>query len=89
MSNSKLLAIANGDKVYGIPVTELSYNQAKHAIRFAATTEQWLVENIGEFGKDWFVEQDKEYDSLRLSFKDEQTEMYFKLAWMQRDHESA
>lgn len=89
MSNSKLWDIADGGKIYGIPVEELSYNQAKLAIRFAAKTEPWLNENIGSFGKDWFVEQDKQYDSLRLNFKDEETEMYFKLAWMQRDHDEA
>jgi hypothetical protein len=89
MSNSKLLDIADEGKIYGIPVEHLSYNQAKLAIHFAAKTEPWLLENIGEFGKDWFVSQDLAYDSLRLSFKDEQTEMYFKLAWMQRDHDEA
>lgn len=88
MSDNKLMDMADEGKIYGIPVEELSYNQAKLAIRFASNTEQWLLENIGSFGKDWFVEQDKEFDSLRLKFKDEQTEMYFKLAWMERDHES-
>lgn len=87
MSNSKLLDIADDGMIYGILVENLSYNQAKLAISFAAKTEPWLLENIGEFGKDWFVLQDPAHDSLRLSFKDEQTEMYFKLAWMQRDHD--
>lgn len=88
MSNSKLMDIADRGKIYGISVEDLSYNQAKLAIQFAAKTEPWLIENIGQFGKDWFVVQDKGHDSLRLTFKDEETEMYFKLAWMQREHES-
>ncbi len=87
MSNSKLKDISDDGKIYGIPVEDLSYNQAKVAIRFAMTTEPWLIENIGKFGKDWFVEQDHSHDSLRLQFKDDQTEMYFKLAWMQREHD--
>lgn len=87
MGNSKLRDIADDGKIYGIPIEDLSYNQAKVAIIFAKKTEPWLLENIGNFGKDWFVEQDKAYDSLRLVFKDEQTEMYFKLAWMQREHD--
>ena len=75
-------------KVYGIPVEEMSYKQAQAAWKFAMKTQPWLEENIGKFGEDWFVEIDKEFDSLRLQFKDTETEAYFKLAWMQRDHES-
>lgn len=82
----KLEAIAQDGKVYGIPIEELSYRQARLAIDFSINTHPWLLENIGEFGTDWFVEPDKEYDSLRLQFKDSETETYFKLAWMQRDH---
>lgn len=78
--------LARDGKVYGIPITELSYNQGMAVVRFAASTQQWLEGNIGRFGEEWFVEIDREFDSLRLQFRDAELEAYFKLAWMQRDH---
>ena len=89
MTKKNLGELAKDGKVYGIPIDDLSYNQGMAVIRFASTTQEWIEDNIGEFGKDWFVEIDREYDSLRLQFKDDATETYFKLAWMQRDHDSA
>lgn len=85
---TKFSAYTENGKIYGIPIEELSYNQAKAAYKFAIKTQPWLEENIGKLGVDWFVEIDREFDSLRLQFKDEETETYFKLAWMQRDHET-
>lgn len=86
--SEKFSKITENGKVYGIPVEDLSYNQAKAVYSFAMKTQPWLESNIGEFGKEWFVEVDREFDSLRLQFKDPEIEAYFKLAWMQRDHES-
>jgi hypothetical protein len=57
--------------------------QIMKAIKFNLRTQPWLEENIGEFGIDWFVQLDKEEDSLRLLFKNETDEVTFKLAWMQ------
>lgn len=84
--HSKLSNLANDGKIYGIPISELTYNQGKRVFEFSTKTQPWLEENIGKFGEEWFVEIDKEYDSLRLQFKDGETAAYFKLAWMQRDH---
>lgn len=70
--------------IYGYVFSDLSYKQAMSALRFQKTVEPWLVENIGEFGKTWTVEIDKEYDDLRLQFPDQATETWFQLAWMQR-----
>ena len=75
--------------IYGIPKQDLSYRQFKFATMFAVKVEPWLNENIGVFNVDWFVEADKSADSLRLQFKDDSTETYFKLAWMARDHDTA
>ena len=88
MQYKNLQDLAKDGKVYGIAVGDLSYKQGMAVIRFAATTHEWLEGNIGEFGKEWFVELDREFDSLRLKFKDSETETYFKLAWMQREHET-
>jgi len=68
--------------LYGIPITNMSDQQIYKAMNFSMTVEPWLNANIGEFGKDWFVELDKEFNSLRLYFKDNETEVYFKLAWL-------
>ena len=76
--------ISTNERIYDIPITELSYNQGKLIYEFAKKTQPWLEENIGEFGKDWFVEIDREYDSLRLKFNDIQSETFFKLAFMGR-----
>lgn len=84
----KFSEVTKDGKMYGIPIEELSYKQARAAYVFAIKTQPWLEENIGKLGVEWFVEVDREFDSLRLQFKDEETETYFKLAWMQRDHES-
>ncbi len=89
MFGSKLDKLGVDGKIYGIPISELTYNQGKRVFEFAMKTQPWLEENIGEFGEDWFVEPDREHDSLRLQFKDAETEAYFKLAWMQREHDPA
>lgn len=85
------LAIAELGKIpatyFGIHESELSYRQLWLAIEFIKKTQPWLEENIGDFNKDWFVEIDNSVDSLRLSFKDDETETYFKLSWMQMNHE--
>jgi hypothetical protein len=70
------------DAVYGIPIDSLSTMQKTRVMNFASDVEPWLLSNIGDFGVDWFVEIDKQADSLRLTFKDQETETYFTLAWM-------
>lgn len=72
---------------FGYAESELSYRQLSLAIEFMKKTQPWLEANIGEFNRDWFVEMDKSVDSFRLSFKDTETETYFKLSWMQMNHE--
>lgn len=76
-----------GHPLFGIPAEEFSYRQGRLAYEFAKKTQPWLEANIGKFGEDWFVEIDREADSLRLSFKDDETEVYFKLSWMQMEHD--
>ncbi len=68
--------------VYGIDIDSLSYRQKGRVLDFARDVEPWLIANIGDFGVDWFVEVDTAEDSLRLTFKDQETETYFNLAWM-------
>lgn len=77
----------DSDIIYGYPIKELSYKQLKTAMKFKITVEPWLIDNVGEFNKDWFVEIDKSYDDLRLQFPDPDTETWFHLAWMQRNHD--
>jgi hypothetical protein len=68
---------------YGYPETQLTMQQIRRAISFNLLTQPWLEANIGTFGNEWFVELDKEADSLRILFKEETDEVTFKLAWMQ------
>lgn len=75
--------------VYGIPISEVSYKQAMKAINFATKVQPWLEENIGEFDKEWAVVPDKQYDSFRIVFATDELEMYFQLAWVQRDHSTS
>lgn len=70
------------NSVYGVDIDLLSYRQKNRVYEFARDVEPWLVANIGDFGVEWFVEVDKAEDSLRLTFKDQETETYFHLAWM-------
>jgi hypothetical protein len=72
---------------FGIPAEEFSHRQGTLAYEFSKKTQPWIEEHIGKFGEDWFVELDREADSLRLSFKDDETEVYFKLSWMQFEHD--
>jgi hypothetical protein len=76
-----------GHPLFGIPAEEFSYRQGRLAWEFSTKTQPWIEENIGKLGEDWFVEIDREADSLRLSFKDDETEVYFKLSWMQMEHD--
>jgi hypothetical protein len=68
---------------YGYPEDKLTLNQIIKAIRFSQTVEPWLEENIGQLGVKWFVEVDKEADSLRLRFADNETEIWFQFAWLE------
>lgn len=70
------------ETVYGVDVSLLSWIQKNRVHDFARDVEPWLLEHIGNFGVEWFVEVDKDADSLRLTFKDQETETYFMLAWM-------
>lgn len=88
MSKLSVKDITHNGSIYGIPLEELSYRQVKVALDFANSTELWLKENISEFGEAWFVEPDKEYDSLRVLFKNLEDETYFKLSWMQQIREA-
>lgn len=81
---SKLSELAVDGKIYGVQVDDLSYRQAMKVIEFAMKVQPWLDDNIGAFGDEWMVEIDLEFDSLRLQFKDQQSEVYFKLAFMGR-----
>ena len=76
-----------GHPLFGIPAEEFSYRQGRLAYEFSKKTQPWIEEHIGKLGEDWFVELDREADSLRLSFKDDETEVYFKLSWMQVEHD--
>ena len=69
-------------KIYGFPSSDLSYNQTQIAYLFSKSVEPWLNDNLGKFGEEWFVEIDKEHDSLRLQFKNNETETWFKFAWI-------
>jgi hypothetical protein len=68
---------------YGYPEHILTPKQIIKAVRFSLTVEPWLENNIGPMGIKWFVQLDYKSDSLRLLFADTETEVWFKLAWMQ------
>lgn len=72
----------DNNTVYGIDLDSLTWTQKRRVHDFAKDVEPWLLDHIGDFGVDWFVDVDKEFDSLRLTFKDQETETYFTLAWM-------
>lgn len=72
----------DNNTVYGIDLDSLTWTQKMRVHDFAKDVEPWLLDHIGDFGVDWFVDVDKEFDSLRLTFKDQETETYFTLAWM-------
>lgn len=73
---------ATDEVAYSIAIDDLTWLQQSRMLEFARSVEPWLLDNIGEFGVDWFVEVDDVMDSLRLTFKDQETETYFTLAWM-------
>lgn len=64
---------------------ELSFRQKTMAGAWAETAMPWVLENIGEFKRDWWVVLDKEYDSLRIQFATEENEMYFAMAMCNND----
>jgi hypothetical protein len=68
--------------IYNLDINSLSWTQKNRVHGFVREVEPWLLDHIGDFGVDWFVEIDKDADSLRLTFKDQETETYFTLAWM-------
>lgn len=72
---------------FGFAIAELTDRQIQLSIEFTKTTQPWLEANIGEFNQDWFVDVDKNANSLRLTFKNDELETYFKLSWMQMNHE--
>jgi hypothetical protein len=77
--NSK---VSKSDEIYGIPIEQLSWLQRQKAHEFVKYVEPWLLDHLGNYGIDWHVEIDKDADSFRLQFKDQETETYFMLAWM-------
>jgi hypothetical protein len=88
LTDKDITNIVNGTQditYYGYHYSELSYKQIMAAYNFEAKVQPWLEENIGKFNENWFVEVDKEFDSLRITFDTPENEMYFKLGWMQRD----
>ena len=74
--------IKNDQYYYGFHISDLTFTQLKRAIEFQERVEPWLTENLGKFGEEWFVEIDKDNNSLRVKFKDNETETWFKLAWI-------
>lgn len=74
--------VSKPGELYGILEKNMSWRQKLKALEFARDVEPWLLAHLGEFGVDWFVENDDDADSLRLTFKDQETETYFMLAWM-------
>ena len=73
--------VSKPDELYGIPIEQLSWAQRFKAHSFVRDVEPWLLDHLGEYGVDWYVEVDNDADSLRLQFKDQETETYFALAW--------
>ncbi len=74
--------VSKPGELYGIPIEQLSWFQRQKAQDFIKHVEPWLLDHLGIYGVDWHVELDKDADSFRLQFKDQETETYFMLAWM-------
>jgi hypothetical protein len=66
---------------FGFPGSELSHKQKMRSIDFDEYLSQWLLDNVGEFGKEWWAEVDKEHDSMRAVFKDAEMETWVLMTW--------
>ena len=75
------------EEFFGFAIADLSDRQIQLAIDFIKKTQPWLEANIGNLNEEWFVDVDKDANSLRLTFKNDELETYFKLSWMQMNHE--
>ena len=71
------------DQWFGFHGNELSHRQKLNATRFDEQLSRWLLDNVGEFGKDWWAEIDKEVDSMRVAFKDPSMETWVSMVWCQ------
>lgn len=69
------------DTWFGISGSELSYQQKRKSIEFDEHLSQWLLDNVGEFGKEWWAEVDKQHDSMRAVFKDPEVETWVLMTW--------
>lgn len=69
------------DLWFGFKGSELSTRMKHNAYRFDEALTDWMLENVGEYGKDWWAELDKEYDSIRAVFKDPSVETWVLMTW--------
>ena len=83
MMKDYILIDPEKDLWFGFPGNELSYRQKLNAAMFDEQLSRWLLDNVGEFGKDWWAEIDKEFDSMRVAFKDPSMETWVSMVWCQ------
>jgi hypothetical protein len=81
MDNDLILINLDADTWFGLPGTELSWRMKKLSYDFDATLSRWLLDNVGPLGDDWWVEIDREADSLRANFKDPTIETWVAMKW--------
>lgn len=73
------------DLWFGLPGSVLSYRQKINAVMFDGELSQWLLDNVGKFGREWWVDMDNEHDSLRAVFKDPAMETWVMMKWCDRN----
>jgi hypothetical protein len=78
---SRSLIDAKNDLWFGFRGEDLSFTQKKRAMDFDEYLTEWMLDNVGAYGEEWWAELDKEKDSLRAVFRDPSMESWVLLKW--------
>lgn len=68
------------NRYFDFDPNDLSYRQKMQAAVWAEVAMPWVLENIGEYKKEWWVVLDKDHNSLRVQFATQEQEMYFSMS---------
>lgn len=70
---------------FGFDGCDLSYQMKIKAARFDNELTEWMLDNVGEYGKEWWAEIDREKDSMRAVFRDPAMETWVAMKWCDND----
>jgi hypothetical protein len=84
-----ILIDPDADVWFGLPGHDLSLRMKFLSYDFDRNLSAWLLENVGALGEDWWVEIDREANSLRAVFRDLDVESWVTLAWCGEAESSA